>query len=293
MNGALAPLRKLNREQVQAGLIGAGAFALLVIVFLLSPWDGGDDWILFRIVAQNVLNGDPLYGSTVYLDRYYFNPPWIALIFIPATLIPARLGWALASAMSLVCGTALLKRWQSDTGYIKPALVLLSPAMLYIVLHGQIDMLVIAGVFLPAHWWGIVALTKPQVSAGLLPGIPRHKWLSAALLTALLIALTFVLFGNWVADLRAQPNPLDEQGNNIWRGLWPFQIPVGVFLIVLGYSRKDERLLLAGSPFLAPYAAMSSLIGPWIAAITFLNDWQAAVVFASWWGAVLLRALGG
>jgi len=50
--------------------------------------------------------------------------------------------------------------------------------------------------------------------------------------------------------------------------------------------------LIAGTPFLSPYAALSSFAGPWIAAITWLSDGQATVVFASWWGAVIARAMG-
>jgi len=62
-----------------------------------------------------------------------------------------------------------------------------------------------------------------------------------------------------------------------------------VLLLALGVSRKDERFLIAGSPFLSPYAALSTLIGPWIAAVSFLKPWQTLLVLASWWGAVVYR----
>jgi len=77
----------------------------------------------------------------------------------------------------------------------------------------------------------------------------------------------------------------------LWLGLFPFQVPVGVSLILFGISRKDEKLLIAGSPFLSPYAATSSLIGPWLAVSCFLNDWQVFIVWLSWWGAVIYRGL--
>jgi len=145
---------------------------------------------------------------------------------------------------------------------------------------------------LPAQWWVLVALTKPQAALGLLAGVPRARWLRAGLFTGLVIAVSLVWFGNWPRALLNQPTPFVEVGHNLWVGLWPFQIPAGVLLITMGMRRRDERLLIAGTPFLSPYAALSSFAGPWIAAITWLSDGQATVVFASWWGAVIARAMG-
>lgn len=284
----------LQREHVRAALIGVGVFTLLVAVFLLSPWDGGDDWRAFHGAAQRVLDrSTPLYGTPTFADYYYYNPPWLAVLLTPTAPFAARIGWGIVSAASLVIALALLRRWLDHPGYIKPVLVLLSPAMLYMLLHGQIDLLILAGVLLPMEWWGLVALTKPQTALGLVAMIFPHHWLRAAIILGVVAIPSVALLGPWPLDLLDQPRPFVEMGHNLWLNLWPFQIPVGVLLIVLGYSRKDERLLIAGSPFLSPYAAMSSMIGPWIAAITFLNDWQALAVFVSWWGAVILRALGG
>ena len=83
-----------------------------------------------------------------------------------------------------------------------------------------------------------------------------------------------------------------EKTWNLWLGLWPFQVPAGVTLLLFGLSRKDERLLLAASPFLSPYATISSMLGPWLAVLMFLEKWQAAIVWLSWWAAVAYRGLG-
>lgn len=284
----------LRRKHVRNALIGVGVFALLVAVFLLSPWDGGDDWRAFHGAAQRVFDrSTPLYGTPSFADYYYYNPPWLALLLTPTAPFAPRIGWGIVSAASLVIALALLRRWLPHPGYIKPVLVMSSPAMLYMLLHGQIDLLILAGVLLPVEWWGLVAITKPQTALGLVARIPPRLWPRAAVLTVAVVALSLALFGMWPTKMLDQPRPFLDQGHNLWLNLWPFQVPVGVLLIVLGYSRKDERLLIAGSPFLSPYAAMSSMMGPWIAATTFLNDWQALAVFASWWGAVILRAMGG
>lgn len=293
MNGVSSSLTKRNRERAQTALLGVGVFALLVAVFLLSPWDGGDDWETFFGAARRLADpARPLYGERI-THAYYSNPPWLAALLLPLAALPFRTGWAILAAGTLVAAVVLLRRWDARPGLTKPVLVLLSPAILYTVMHGQIDVVILLGVLLPVEWWGLVALTKPQIAVGLAVMVPRRLWLQAAAIIGVALLLSFVLAGFWIPDLLDQPRPFLEQGHNLWLGLWPFQVPAGVLLVTLGYARKDERLLIAGSPFLSPYAAMSSLAGPWIAAITFLDDWQALAVFASWWGAVILRAMGG
>jgi len=270
----------------------AALFALLTLTFYASPWDGGDDWETFRGAAWRILDGaPPLYGEPV-THAYYSNPPWLAVLCIPLALLPFRLGWAALAAATLGVALLLLRRWNRQASLVKPVLVLLSPPMFYTIMHGQVDLLIIGGVLLPAQWWALVALTKPQAALGLLAGVPRARWLQAGLLAGAVIAVSLVWFGNWPRALLNQPTPFVDAGHNLWAGLWPFQIPAGVLLIAMGMRRRDERLLIAGTPFLSPYAALSSFAGPWVAAITWLSDWQAAVVFASWWGAVIARAMG-
>lgn len=268
----------------------SAVFVLLVLVFLVSPWSGGDDWETFHGAARRVLAGEPLYGTRV-THAYYSNPAWLALLLAPFGLLPMRLGWAMMCAVTLMLSLALLHRWEPRSGLLKPVLILLSPPTVYILLHGQIDGIVISAVFLPVEWWVLAALIKPQVAIGLLGGVPRADWLKTALVTGVVGLVTILIFGLWPLDLLEQPTPFVDAGHNLWRGLWPFQVPAGVALIALGYSRRDERLLIAGSPLLSPYAAISTLIGPWIAAVTYLSGWQSLLVFLSWWAAVIYRGV--
>lgn len=267
-------------------------FVALVFIFFLSPWPGGDDWETFRGAVWRLLEGERLYGTRI-THAYYSNPPWLAALLLPLGILPFKFGWAIVCAASLGAALLLVYRWQPQTGIVKPLLILLSPPMFYILMHGQIDALVLSGVWLPTQYWAIVALTKPQVAIGLIAGIPQRHWIRALALTGILVGLSLLLLGNWVEELLHQPSPFVGAGHNLWQHLWPFQVPAGVALVLLGMSRKDERLLVAGSPLLSPYAAISTLIGPWIAAVTYLSNWQAALVFLSWWGAVLYRGLVG
>jgi hypothetical protein len=276
-----------RRRPIELGVAALAGLAL-IIVFTLAPIPGGDDWEIFHGAAQRILKGVPLYGEKV-THGYYYNPPWLAVLFAPLGGLPFRLGWAILSVVSLVGVAAVVRRWGGSL--IATILVLLSPAMIYTLLHGQIDGLVLSGVLLPQEWWILVAVTKPQIAIGLLLGIPRAKLLRALLVSGLVLLVSFLLFGNWPLQAYRQPRTFQDQTHNLWLGLWPFQVPAGIALLLLGMSRRDERWLIAGSPFLLPYAATSSLLGPWAVLCTVLTEWQALIVLASWWGAVVYRML--
>lgn len=283
-------MQGLRKRRIIEWLIFLAVLVALILAFALLPIPGGIDWETFYGAAQRIWTGQPIYGEMVSWHSHFYNPPWVAVILAPLGLLPFDWGWAVVSAATLLLVAAVMRRWRGGT--IRLILALLSPPVLYIILHGEIDGLVLAGVLLPREWWVLAALTKPQVTLGLLFGIPRSRWLPAAAITAAVLIVSLLWFGNWPLALIRQPRPLLEQSWNLWMGLWPFQVPVGVMLILLGLSRQDERLLLAASPFLSPYATTSSLLGPFIAVLLFLKDWQAAVVWFSWWAAVAYRGLG-
>ncbi len=263
---------------------------LITVGFVLSPIITGDDWETFHGAAWRVLRGQPLYDTPITF-AYFSNPPWVTVALIPFSLLPLRWGWALVSSLSFLAILGL--SYHLRLGLLKTVLALSSPAMIYIALHGQIDALLLAGIFLPLEWRALLALAKPQVTFGLLFGIPPRRWLRALLLTAGMVLLSLAVFGMWPREWLAQPREFANEAHNLWLGLWPFQVPAGVTLILLGISRTDDKLLIAGSPFLSPYAATSSLIGPWLAVSAFLKDWQVFLVWLSWWGAVIYRGVTG
>ncbi len=274
----------------------AGRFLIIILTgfiifsaFYVSPWEDADDWETFYFAGKRLIVADtPLYG-TLITENFYSNPPWLAAALIPLTLFPPKLGWALLCVGTLSLAMVLLRRWNPSPGMVKIFTALSSPPMLYILLHGQIDVIIISAVLLPSWFWPLAAITKPQVAVGLVLGVPRRNWLHAGLFTGAVFGISFVMWGFWPTELVQQATPFVGAGHNLWAGLWPFQVPLGVILILVGLSRSDERFLIAGSPFLSPYAAISTMIGPWIAATSFLKPWQVVVVWLSWWGAVVYR----
>ncbi len=287
MQNALSRLQ--HEERTKQLLVLSLVFIILVTAFSLVPLPGGEDWEVFRGAAGRVTSGTPLYG--VRDPTLYSNPPWVAVFLIPLSLLPLQLGYAVVIVSTFFLSLLVLQRWQENVGPIKPILLLLSPPMFYLVLHGQIDVLIISSILLPAEYWALFALAKPQTGIGLILGIDRSKYFRTVAIAGSVILVSFLLFGNWPSDFIAQNNPDFQNTHNVWLGLWPFQVPLGAFLLVRGWSARDERLLIAGSPFVAPYVALSSFIGPWIAGLSYLNNRQAVVVFLSWWGAVAFRLI--
>ncbi len=280
---------KVNiKASIKRDLPAVTIFLILSTIFYLAKLPGGDDWETFYGAAQRVISGISLYGTKI-THAYYSNPPWLAAILAPFGLLPQRVGLAVLLSASLLIIVALVRRYNGTPA--KMAFVILSPAMLYILLHGEIDAVFLGGILLAREWWPIVAITKPQVAIALVFGIGKATLLRASVLICTMILISLIAFGGWPVALLHQPAPFVGSSHNLWLGLWPFQVPAGILLLLLGVERKDELLLLAASPFLSPYAAMSSMIGPWLAATLKLKPWQSAIILTAWWGATIYRAI--
>ncbi|MCQ3933134.1 MAG: hypothetical protein DPW16_22020 [Chloroflexi bacterium] len=262
-------------------------FALLTATFGLAPLTVGDDWLTLDHAARRLVAGDSLYG--IQDPHFYANPPHVAALLVPITYLPPRLSYALVAALTLTLTLLLVGRWCEEAVPLKTLLTIFSPPMFYILLHGQIDILVLAGVLLPPSWWGLVAITKPQIVLGLVLGIPRRHWVKAGLIVGVMLTLSLLLLGNWITDWLTYGSRLTAYPHNLWRGMWPFQVPLGLFFGLQGIRYHNEKLLVAASPFLVPYAALSSFIGVWLVALSDLNRWQAMALWVGWWLVVLAQ----
>lgn len=173
----------------------------------------------------------------------------------------------------------------------KLAVLLFSPPMLYIFLHGNIDALILGMVLLPREYWLVAALTKPQTAIALMLGVLRANLLKALLITGSVILLSFILFGNWIIPYFSQPIELLDGGHNVFRGLWPYQAAVGIVLAFIGWKRNDEKFLIGASPFFSPYAATSSMLGPLMLLVSKMKDWQAVLFILLYWAGSVWLAM--
>lgn len=266
-------------EWLAIALFAAVLAGIVVAIGLLKP-PMFDDYHVVYQAARTILRGespyDFFYGFTAYM-----NAPWVALLIVPFALAPFSWSSGLLTAASLVCAILLCRHFKLSLP--RTFFVLLSPVMVYLLVHGQNDLWILMSLFLPVAWWPLAVLAKPQINFGIaFEALRREHFVKAALITAVVLGLSFLVFGNWIAHLMSDEFIVTGP-YNLWLTVWPKQVPVGVMLIVLGYARKDIRLLLAGSPFLFPYANVNSFIGLWIVMHTEMEDWHAAVVFVAAW----------
>ena len=269
-------------------LILALAFLLITAMFALFPLPGGDDWGFFRSFIHRLIQGESMYAER-YNGLPFYYPPWVGALLVPFGALPSAWGRAFVTSLTLLLTILMCRRFKLSP--IQQAMVLLSPPMLYIFLHGQIDVLALAVFLLPRHFWLIGSITKPQVTIGLIFGLQREFfWKSVGIAAAITLA-SFIVFGLWPLEMLQQPREFTVMGFNVWGGLWPFQLPLGFALVFRAMQKNDDRYLIASSPFFLPYAATSSLIGPWIALSSMLEDWQAVVVLVVWWAASFSRLL--
>lgn len=283
------PLLLKNKPLLIAGGLLAVFFGLAYAISLI-PVQIYDDWYVYRGAARAIVFGEPLYQNK-FLFSYYYNPPWLALLLIPFSLFPFQFGAGLMVMTSLVCTAALCHHFKLGT--LKTALVVASPMLFYILIHGQVDALTLAGILLPVSVWPLVALTKPQLGIALgLEALKKEHLKPALLLSGGIFLLSLVVFGWWPGAILSSPQPV-QGPHNLWYGVWPRQLPAGIALLFFWWNRgrNDIRWLLAASPFLSPYAAAGSFLGLWIVLHTELKNWQAATLFLTAWAAVIIPYL--
>lgn len=269
-------------------------FTLISLIFLscafyYSPIMTGDDWQTFYDTLGRVIIGENLFIESTSF-AYYSNPPWLALLLLPLRIVPYRWGWSILSALSLV--SVVVISYKLKIGKIKFIALVLSPPFIYTVLHGQVDAIIMLGVLLPPKWWGVVALTKPQTVGGLIiQSLRRENIFKGFIILFIFLVITILLFGIWPLDLINQPKPFVSDHHNIWYGLWPFQVVVGIVLLLHSISTKKFLYQLAASPFMMPYATIGNLYGLWLSMCILLPEWHTVVVVITWWCAVVYRLL--
>jgi hypothetical protein len=276
----------------QMALVVGGVFLILTLLFYIAPLGDAVDWDVFVKASERFLNGESVYRRPGGFG--YYNPPWVTFVTIPFTFVSLRLGWSALCAISLIGIFALCQRYHISL--FKTTLVCFSPPTFYCLIYGQLDIFVLLGIFLPMPFWLLVATGKPQVSFGMafrLLNFPR-VWLYTILTTLAVGLLSLVFFGLWPLDLAARSTEtigITYSSRNLLVGLWPFQAILGIGLIMYGLDHNDERFFVAASPFLAPYATISSYIGVMIVGISPMKNWQAVVLVVVSWVGVLSRLL--
>ncbi len=226
-------------------------------------------------------------GQSPYEIDSFTNPPWVLVPLIPLALLPSRLGGAILFVVTL-CALVVVAIRVGATPLSLIAFVLSFPVF-FMLLFGQIDWLVLVGVFMPPPVGLFFVLAKPQ--AGIAIAI---FWLAEALRkggfggavaefapVTLAFGVSIAVYGFWFLDT---PSGMVTAKYNF--SLWPLSIPIGVTLLVSALRSRKRELSLLASPFLSPYVAPHS----WsIALLAILPlQWEAIAASVGSWIMLLM-----
>jgi len=254
------------------------AFLICGYAISLVPGELYDDWRIYRHAAQNILRGETPY----FENTGYFNPPWVAMLLIPFSLVPFRIGAGLLGVTTLFIVISLCLKYEFNR--IKVILIAVSPIVIYIIIHSQIDALILAGIFLPVRWWPLVAISKPQITLGLgAHALDKSIIKSSIIIFIVVLGVSFMIFGFWPGHIMMNSAQILHASWNMWRDIWPLYFPIGLTFILLGIQQKKVDWLIVASPFLLPFAAYSSFLGIWIILHKKVNNWQTVILWAASW----------
>ncbi len=246
----------------------------------------GWDWAETFYPATKLL----LQGGNPYDVGTLHNPVWALFPLIPMAMLGPGRGGAAFLAVSFFCFAFAAYRLQRRPGSL--VVFLLSPLVLWSVSTCNIDGIVFAGFFLPPSVGLFFAAMKPQI--GFIPAVlwTYQAWKLGGLRNVariylpllLALAATFLIYGNWFAGRT------DDMLTAWWNlSLFPWSVPVGLFLVFLAFRKTRYSGAIAASPFFSPYVGLQSM---WVAQVALIehgfSDLAATVVLwlvgaAIWW----------
>lgn len=269
--------------------------ALLIIFFVSSlPYfylylPVGLDWHnAYRPASLALLEGKSPYGMSEYGQAFY-NAPWALLPFLPFAIMPYQMGRVGIFIMGLAGFVYIAYKLNaSPTSLI---IFLTSAAVIGCLNNGNIDWLPMLAFVLPARWGLIFAAIKPQIGIGIaiywLFDSYREGGIRLVVKTfapvTILLLISFSLYGFWFLQFRWLENNLNNMS------LFPYSLPISLYLLWLSIKTRDARPAMASSPFLAPYVTQFSYAAV-LAALLQKPKWLT-VTSALLWIPVILRIL--
>lgn len=249
--------------------------ALLVALFaalVFIPPNGGLDWHHHLKPATTAL----LHGHSPYSVAGVYNPPWTFLLLAPFTFLPHQV-----MVFSGLCAY-LLTALKLGVSHRLSGLLLLSPPVLMCLGMGNIDWLVLLGLWVRPLWLALFFLAiKPQIGLpfALFRLFSERKPLHGVPVAAALLFSVF-LYGPWFSS------PASEDWN---LSLWPWSAIVGVPLYVFALAKRSSWMVLVITPFLSPYVTAQGYVTTYYGAARSGKRWPFYIALVVGWALLLWR----
>lgn len=237
----------------------------------------GLDWLHTILPAtQAFLEGGNPYETNEGF-RVILFPFWTFIALAPFAMLPYWIGRVLLFAVSLTCFTVTACKMGAERWQV--ILFLLSAPVIGCLNNGNIDWLVMMGLWMPPKIGLFFVLMKPQIGLGIALYWMYASWFVggwvwvyrtlAPVLTAYL--LSFIGYGFWIVDLSG----MNVNPENL--SAFPHTIFLAVILLYAAMEKPEKSLAIFSGPLLAPYVSQFSYAASLIALFSrkhlFLLAW--------------------
>jgi hypothetical protein len=214
--------------------------------------------------------------------------PYYGYMFLwPLTLLPEQAGWIVLNVLSGLCFIGACRLWGT-----RVLLLVSVPSLFFVFSKGQIEGIIALGVALAVchpspYLRGVgvmLALLKPHLTILPLVSATIRRWDWRVLIAPVVILIaSFCIYGlwpiKWLQSLPVSHAVISDTTRNIAPfGWWSLLFtPVALWLFW-----KNERQLLAITPFTVPYYAFYSLSVPFTAKyslVSVMSMWLLLLLF--------------
>ena len=264
-------------------LVWIFAGVILVGSWFLFP-DGGFDW-------RNDIGPGARHWWPAPWDHGLILAPWGATLLSPLGGLPDRIATALTNGMSVLVFALVARKLGGPDWIAIP--VLISPPGYWLFYNGQTEWLILIGLLFFNGLDIAFLMLKPQIALGAVVARLRRasdQWKHYLLPSFLLFLCSLIVWPMWpLKILEAAPTLTAGSWNS---ALWPWGIPVGIFLLWYSWKYADERWGIAATPFLFPYINLPNYLGLMIALAARWPKW-ALIAWALMWAVGIGIALIG
>ncbi len=220
-------------------------------------------------------------GRNPYQVLDFYNPPWALALLAPLALLPTEIGRVLLALLSYLSFAYVAIRFKATP--LALAAFIAAPPAASVLRDTNLDGIMLLGLLLPPQAGLFFVLLKPQFGVPVALYWLVEAWragrLRAVLTTFLPVTLVFILslpvFGLWFNHL-SRIIPVTA---NI--SLFPYAIPLGLFLLGSAIRSRNIRLALPAGLCLSPYIAMPTCSAALLAVIRH-ERWVVAASLALW-----------
>lgn len=236
------------------------------------------DWVrTYRPAARELLALRSPYDISTF-----YNPPWILIPLLPIALLPDKVGNGFLFVISL--WALIYSAIKMGAKPLSLIAFLLSFPVVFLLLFGQIDWMILIGLTLPPQIGLIFIFTKPQIAIPYAVFILIQTWRNKGFLhvvkiffpISMMVLLSLLIFGLWFKD-----SDLFMLSAIYNYSLWPGGIVFGLLLLGYAIIKDKQEVSISAGPFFSPYVGVHSWTFALIALLPY--QWMIGLTAAGSW----------